>query len=185
MQSFKRYHKHSKRFSISNNRSSYKSSKVDPYVRKIDLIVAGKKMQLATNEWKKSDYTNQIALKQQSKNVRMNKTVLKSLEDIHVQDENKKYIFSLTMDWRGTVIYLFIYASCPLLTICILYFKGNSGYLFYVAQLDDVYLAKYIHTLSVPKSLNESTTRYYDLNALYVWKHHQQRFVNIIESSLE
>ena len=95
---------------------------MDPYGRKIDLIVAGKKMQLATNEWKKSDRSDQVALKQQSKNVRMNKAVLKSLEEIHVPEDDKKYIFSLAMDWRGTVIYLlFIHPFATLIIIVLIH----------------------------------------------------------------
>ncbi|KAI9274719.1 hypothetical protein BDA99DRAFT_414537, partial [Phascolomyces articulosus] len=130
------------------------------YGRKIDLIVAGKKIQLATNEWKKSNCTDRVALKQQSKNVRMNKAVLKGLEQINVPKDDQKYIFSLAMDWRG-----------------------NAGYLFYVSRLDDAYLAKHVDTLSIPSTLNELTTFYDTLNTLYVWKHHHQRLVNIIESA--
>ncbi|KAG2217763.1 hypothetical protein INT45_000383 [Circinella minor] len=149
--------KNNKRFGIFKN-----NDKVESYGRKIDLIVAGKVLQLSTNEWKKSDCTDRVALKQQSKNVRMNKAVITSLEQIEVPKDDQKYIFTLAMDWRG-----------------------NAGYLFYVSKFDDAYVAKETHTLGIPSTLNELVTFYDKLDALYIWKHHNQRLVNIIESSLE
>ncbi|KAG2218538.1 hypothetical protein INT45_013976, partial [Circinella minor] len=61
----------------------------------------------------------------------------------------------------------------------------NAGYLFYVSKFDDAYVAKETHTLGIPSTLNELVTFYDKLDGLYIWKHHNQRLVNIIESSLE
>lgn len=85
----------------SNKRFGTTKSKLTPYGRKIDLIVAGRKIQLATNEWKKSDVSDTAVAKQQSKNVRMNKAILTSLEKYEVPQGDQKYVYNLAMDWRG------------------------------------------------------------------------------------
>ncbi|KAI9246918.1 hypothetical protein BDA99DRAFT_592194 [Phascolomyces articulosus] len=71
------------KYILKNNRrfgNSNKNSMVIANGCKIDLIIFGKKIRLGTNEWKKSDATNQIGCKQQSKNLRMSKAILKGFE---------------------------------------------------------------------------------------------------------
>ncbi|KAI8147996.1 hypothetical protein BJV82DRAFT_664330 [Fennellomyces sp. T-0311] len=86
---------------------------------------------LPPNEWKKSDVSQMVAAKQQSKNIRMNKAILTSMEKLAVPQDERQYLFTLGMDFKGVVFYRIV------------------GYIFYVASDDE---------LALEESLQDSTS---------------------------
>lgn len=72
------------------------------YGRRIDLIIASSGVELSTNEWKRKNIPIKPALRQQSKNLRMNKAILKSLLENPIDQDLHDEICTLGMDWTGT-----------------------------------------------------------------------------------
>lgn len=68
--------------------------------RKIDLLTEVSGLEVSSNEWKK-DVSSQIAEKQQSKNLRINKAILKYWYSLPMEDVRKRSLCSMGMDWLG------------------------------------------------------------------------------------
>lgn len=68
--------------------------------RRIDLIIEAKKLEISTNEWRK-DVCFASALRQQSKNICMNKALLKSQSELPVQAERSSELSVIAMNWFG------------------------------------------------------------------------------------
>ncbi|KAG2227070.1 hypothetical protein INT45_003800 [Circinella minor] len=144
-----------------NKRFGGNPNNIKPFGRKIDLIIAGQDIQLSTNEWKKHNVATSTVVRQQSKNIRMNKAILSSLKKYDVPLDQQKHIFSLGMDW-----------------------KGNTGYLFTISSYQDVYIARRVGALVIPNTINDIAKIYGTLDLLYKWKHHHQRLIAILSSAI-
>ncbi|KAG0174681.1 hypothetical protein DFQ29_007405, partial [Apophysomyces sp. BC1021] len=97
------------------------------YPRKIDLLLEydrKEKVELSSNEWKKARVSANIALSQQIRNLKVNATIINKNQSVYSSTLNR----SLVMD-----------------------FVGCSGYLYILEKLDDVFVAKTIGLLVLPK----------------------------------
>ncbi|KAI7855936.1 hypothetical protein BDC45DRAFT_80821 [Circinella umbellata] len=144
-----------------NKRFGGNNNNIKPLGRKIDLIIAGQDIQLSTNEWKKHNVAASTVVRQQSKNIRMNKAILSSLMKYDIPLDQQKHIFSLGMDW-----------------------KGNTGYMYTISSYQDVYIARGVGALIIPNTLNDIANIYDTLDLLYKWKHHHQRLIIILSSAI-
>ena len=71
--------------------------------RRIDLIIEAKQLELSTNEWRR-EVGFSSALKQQSKNIRMNKAILKHWLELPIPADKTSQLSVLAMDWVGMQI---------------------------------------------------------------------------------
>ncbi|KAG0188194.1 hypothetical protein DFQ28_005230 [Apophysomyces sp. BC1034] len=69
--------------------------------RRIDLIISSNRVELSTNEWKRSGSSESTLSRQQSKNFRSNKAILKNILSLPLQDRVRDKVFSTAMDWNG------------------------------------------------------------------------------------
>lgn len=96
------YAKASKAIATRNKRfDTGRKNSLNAFGRRIDLIVASTGVELSTSEWKRDSCTVSLALKQQCKNVRMNKAILTSLLELNINKEQKERMSCIGMDWTG------------------------------------------------------------------------------------
>ncbi|KAL9545353.1 hypothetical protein PS6_008268 [Mucor atramentarius] len=117
--------------------------------RRIDLILAAKNLELSTSEWKREKTSAAKCLQQQSKNIRMNKAILTNLLHLPFDESDRDRVFTVGMDWVGPM-----------------------GYMLAVKQVQDVYVAKPISMLLMPRYLDELPSFKESLNCLYAWRNH-------------
>jgi hypothetical protein len=108
------------------------SSQSTMHGRKIDLLLKQKNdgehdIELSSNEFKRRCVTPNCAIIQQCKNLRVNGAILGHMESL---DQDRRPGHIVAMDW-----------------------VGNVGYMFMLANVNDVYVAKKICILRLPKSL--------------------------------
>ena len=103
----------------SNKRFGGNPNTVQPFGRKIGLIVDGHDLRLSTNEWKKHNIASSTVVRQQSKNVRMNKAILSSLKKYDIPFDQQQHVFLLGMDWKSTVTINNIFGSISLFALYI------------------------------------------------------------------
>ncbi|KAI7878083.1 hypothetical protein K492DRAFT_9037 [Lichtheimia hyalospora FSU 10163] len=132
-------------------------SSLNTFGRRIDLIVASTGVELSTSEWKKDNCTVSLALKQQCKNVRMNKAILTSLLAYDVPKEMKERMFCIGMDWTG-----------------------STGYMFFVKEFHDAYISKPISTLKLPITIDDITNFSATLDHIYIWRNHHEQLIDIV-----
>ncbi|KAI8334353.1 hypothetical protein BC941DRAFT_356709, partial [Chlamydoabsidia padenii] len=97
------------------------------YGRKIDLLMkydGANRVELCSNEWKKSNVSPNLMIKQQCKNLRINTAILSSLNEQY----GGGFKNLMAMDWTGHI-----------------------GYLYMLEKHDDVFFSSFIHTLMIPK----------------------------------
>ncbi|CAO3597601.1 unnamed protein product [Absidia cylindrospora] len=91
----------STRTAIELNKAVFETSDASKtYARKIDLLLKfddRESVELCSNEWKKSDVSGDIVMKQQCKNLRINASVLSTLMAEHGNEFNT----IMAMDWIG------------------------------------------------------------------------------------
>lgn len=110
-------------FYCDNSSASFNST----YPRKIDLLLKyddGKKVELSSNEWKKARVSNDVALSQQTKNLKLNAAI--------INNNQAKY-------------------SSRLNQLLAIDFIGAFGYIYKLKKLDDVFIAETIGVLIIPK----------------------------------
>ncbi|KAG2201000.1 hypothetical protein INT47_006544 [Mucor saturninus] len=100
--------------------------------RRIDLILATKDIELSTSEWKKKKTTADKCLRQQAKNIRINKAILRYFLDLPICETDKSKVMTVGMDWTG-----------------------NMGYMFAVKPLDDIFVTRTLYTLTIPTYIDE------------------------------
>ncbi|KAF7722030.1 hypothetical protein EC973_003752 [Apophysomyces ossiformis] len=144
---------------IANRNMRFNGGKkqLNAFGRRIDLILASSGVEFSTSEWKRDNVTLSTALKQQCKNVRMNKAILTNLLSNPIPHDVRNQVFSLGMDWTGSV-----------------------GYIFCVQELEDAYVAKPICTVNFPRSINEISDFLPTLDSLFVWKNHHEQLMDIL-----
>ncbi len=130
--------------------------------RKIDLIIATKKIELSSSEWKRKSATPRKCLQQQNKNVRVNKSILREILQLPIDEIDKKNLFVIGMD-----------------------FVGNLGYLFGVKKYEDVYFANTISSLTIPKYLDQLPSFAKTLDDLYRWRNHHLYLEELILPAFE
>ncbi|KAG0168807.1 hypothetical protein DFQ28_009627 [Apophysomyces sp. BC1034] len=111
--------------------------------RRIDLIIQSKDLELSTNEWKKEANMG-VSLKQQAKNIRMNKALLSKRLTCPVAAEMIPRLSTQAMDWIGIA----------------------------VSQDEDVFVARLFANLELPTYVANIPDFMDTLDALYVWKNH-------------
>ncbi|KAI7904361.1 uncharacterized protein BX663DRAFT_340006 [Cokeromyces recurvatus] len=121
--------------------------------RRIDLILSAKEIELSANEWKKEKTVITQSLKQQNKNLRVNKAILTHVEKLPLENE----IFIIGMDWTGFM-----------------------GYMFGLKHLEDIYIAKHISNLIIPKYSCQISSFIETLDRLYSWKNSLIMLKNIV-----
>ncbi|KAF7725442.1 hypothetical protein EC973_009616 [Apophysomyces ossiformis] len=124
--------------------------------RRIDLIIQSKNVELSSNEWKRR-VTLKQSTRQQAKNFRMNKGMLKQLLSYPLDLAERDNVYTLGMDWTGPV-----------------------GYMFSVSPYQDAYVAAHQFSLMLPEYLSELRSFINTLNALYIWKQHHCQLKDII-----
>ncbi|KAI8334210.1 hypothetical protein BC941DRAFT_482354 [Chlamydoabsidia padenii] len=129
--------------------------------RRIDMILTTKNVELSTSEWKRPGTISTKCLQQQSKNIRMNKAVLSHLLALPFDLEDVDKVFTVGMDWTGP-----------------------RGYMFAVNRLDDVYVARTLHTLLFPSYLDDLPAFVTTLDHLYAWRNHHQKLKDIVLPAL-
>ncbi|KAG0175120.1 hypothetical protein DFQ28_005031 [Apophysomyces sp. BC1034] len=63
-------------------------------------------IKLGSSEWKKANVSKSLGKQQQNKNARTNKSVLRALERMPIDEENRGELIVLGMDWLGTSGYM-------------------------------------------------------------------------------
>ncbi|KAF7724993.1 hypothetical protein EC973_000486 [Apophysomyces ossiformis] len=126
------------------------SSQNTMHGRKIDLLLKQKNggehdIELSSNEFKRHCVTPNCAVIQQCKNLRINGAILGHMEAL---DQNRRCGHTVAMDW-----------------------VGNVGYLYMLANVNDVYIAKKICILRLPKSLADVASFKSTLLALLRYQH--------------
>ncbi|KAG2199061.1 hypothetical protein INT46_011056 [Mucor plumbeus] len=124
--------------------------------RRIDLIIEAKQLELSTNEWRR-EVGFSSALKQQSKNIRMNKALLKHWLELPIPADKTSQLSVLAMDWVGSV-----------------------GYMFSVSAVEDVFVSNYNAALQLPTYIADISDFLDTLNSLYQWKNHQIAMKDIL-----
>ncbi|RCH80107.1 hypothetical protein CU098_000336, partial [Rhizopus stolonifer] len=121
-------------------------------VRKVDAIVVAnlkkERVELSTNEWKKSCVSSTTAMKQQSKNLRTNLSILNQL--------NRRY----NIKTKNVVAMDFI---------------GSVGYMYSLREKEGVYVANLIEELSLPRNNKEIKHVSKTINALFKFKNHLEK----------
>ncbi|ORY94413.1 hypothetical protein BCR43DRAFT_442170, partial [Syncephalastrum racemosum] len=125
--------------------------------RQIDLLSSNMKMELGSSEWKKGDVTPSTARQQQVKNARTNEAILRALERMPIDNDNRADLFVLGMDWLGSI-----------------------GYLFAVQQYDSAYLVHWISDLILPATLSNIRDFKQTLDVLFSCKHRHTRLERIM-----
>ncbi|GAA5817580.1 hypothetical protein MFLAVUS_011128 [Mucor flavus] len=121
--------------------------------KKIDAIVTTNiqknRVELSTKEWKKSSVSSVVAVKQQSKNLRSNLSILNQLKSKYeIQTKN-----ILAMD-----------------------FVGYTGYMYNLVEKEGVYVPNLVTELILPTQKSEIKHVFRTINALFILKNH---FVNL------
>ncbi|CAO3615520.1 unnamed protein product [Mucor hiemalis] len=129
-------------------------------IRKIDAIVVTdlnmERVELSTNEWKKSNVSSATATKQQSKNLRTNLSILNQL--------NRKY-------------------SIKTKTVVAMDFIGNAGYMYSLEEKEGLYVANLIEELSLPTSKEAIKHVSETINTLFKFKNHLEKLVTEVAES--
>ncbi|KAI7900020.1 uncharacterized protein BX663DRAFT_459346 [Cokeromyces recurvatus] len=115
------------------------------YVRKIDLILRyndRKSIDLCSNEWKRSKVTSELKLKQQSKNLRVNASIMNSLHSFGASPSSL-----LTMDMIGL-----------------------HGYIYQLTKVDDYFIATPYSVLVIPRRFSDIAYIENTLLALFKFK---------------
>lgn len=61
-------------------------------------------MKFCSSEWKKSNVTAKLALKQQSKNARTNSAILKEMLNLPIPARDKRKVYCVGTDWMGKMV---------------------------------------------------------------------------------
>ncbi|KAG0170120.1 hypothetical protein DFQ29_009422 [Apophysomyces sp. BC1021] len=123
--------------------------------RRIDLLLSALDTELCANEWK-ANGPDSMLLKQQTKNLRVNKCILKNLKEL--LGDNGKEAYILGMDW-----------------------SGFDGYMFSMKEVEDVTVASYVCQLMVPIHYKELGSFKYTLSSLLYMKNHYKTYADSIE----
>lgn len=134
-------------------------------------------MELGSSEWKKKNISPSVGRQQQIKNVRINKTILRALERMPVDDDERCQLFVLGMDWIGKIQYSKVYGDGVELTCHI----GPLGYLFAVKQYDSAYIAHFMGDLVLPATIGNLVDFKKTLDLLFAYKYHHIRLARIME----
>ncbi|KAF7722249.1 hypothetical protein EC973_003499 [Apophysomyces ossiformis] len=132
-------------------------SSSNAFGRRIDLILSSRDVELSTSEWKKATVPVKVSIKQQGKNIRMNKAILTSLLDLPLSDEAMDKVYTLGMDWTGPV-----------------------GYMFKVSRLEDVFVASHVASMVMPETIDQLPSFLEILHVLCAWKNHHLDLKNVI-----
>ncbi|KAI7848070.1 hypothetical protein BDC45DRAFT_524499 [Circinella umbellata] len=125
--------------------------------KRIDMIIKSCGVELSTSQWKKKGTNKSAGRNQQVKNVRDNKSILKHLLSLPINDFDKKNVFCLGLDFIGTV-----------------------GYMFSVHNVDDVFVANFISDLELPEDLSQLEDFVETVDFLYKFKNHHLKLQEII-----
>ncbi|ORX53505.1 hypothetical protein DM01DRAFT_43573 [Hesseltinella vesiculosa] len=142
------------------NAKLFGANNVSKFGRRIDLIVSSNpvdRVELSTNEWKRSTATHKVLSRQRSKNARSNKAILKNLMSLPFQERHKDKVFTMAMDWNGPV-----------------------GCMFVVAPYDNIFYTEEIASLAIPVYMDDLETFLPTLDAIYMWKNHHVGLKNIV-----
>lgn len=134
------------------------------YARKIDLILRyndRKNVDLCSNEWKRSKVTSELKLKQQSKNLRINASIMNSL---HAFGTSPSSLLAIDMIGDGIVIN----RSGKLLTKS--YSIGLHGYIYLLTKVDDYFAATLHSILVIPRRFADIACIENTLLALFRFK---------------
>ncbi|KAI7865007.1 hypothetical protein BDF14DRAFT_1111896 [Spinellus fusiger] len=116
-------------------------------IRKVDAIVVTyekkEMIELSTNEWKKASATQSIAMKQQSKNLRTNLTILNQLK--------RRY-------------------SIKTKNVVAMDFVGSTGYMYSLEEKNGVHIANLVKRLLLPTSKKEIKHIPETINTLFKFK---------------
>lgn len=108
-----------------------------------------------------------MLLTQQTNYLRLNKCILHSLlKSTRDNDTVKRSLAILAMDWRGYYIRWYWYFPNLQSTLYI----GPHGYLYELKRIDDVYCARLVQALCMPKSLDQLSKFWDTLKGLLSWK---------------
>ncbi|KAI7884084.1 hypothetical protein K492DRAFT_192113 [Lichtheimia hyalospora FSU 10163] len=99
---------------------------------------------------------------QQIKNGRTNKTILKWIEKLPIDEKDKKGLFVLGMAWIGTI-----------------------GYMMSMRALDGGYVAQHVQDLHLPQTLGNVGTFENTLDCLFAFKHHQEHLRQVVEAGYD
>ncbi|KAI8092096.1 hypothetical protein BDF21DRAFT_410937 [Thamnidium elegans] len=136
----------SSRIAIETNKCVFNGEDLSPtYAQKIDLILRyddTENVELSSNEWKKTKITNQLKLKQQSKNLRVNACILNNL--------NAKF--------------------CKFNETLALDLIGLHGYLYKLTKIEDYFVATPISSIIIPKVFMDLDSFKETLTGLFFFK---------------
>ncbi|PHZ07673.1 uncharacterized protein RHIMIDRAFT_95353 [Rhizopus microsporus ATCC 52813] len=135
------------------------------YARKIDLILRyndRKNVDLCSNEWKRSKVTPELKLKQQSKNLCINASIMNSL---HAFGTSPSSLLAIDMIGDDIVIN----RSGKLLTKS--YSIGLHGYIYLLTKVDDYFVAAPHSILVIPRRFSDIACIENTLLALFRFKH--------------
>ncbi|KAI8099287.1 uncharacterized protein BX664DRAFT_255503 [Halteromyces radiatus] len=116
------------------------------YCRKIDLLIkfdGTERLELCSNEWKKSNVSANTVLKQQCKNLRINATILSTL----ISKYGDKFDKLMAMDWIGHI-----------------------GYLYVLEKHGDVFVSSLLATMMIPKEAAHLAQMKPTLDNLFLFK---------------
>ncbi|KAG0186017.1 hypothetical protein DFQ28_008443 [Apophysomyces sp. BC1034] len=149
--------KASKAIADRNKRFDSTKKNSTTFGRRIDLMLTSKGIEFSTNEWKRNKVSLSTSLKQQSKNIRLNKGILTSFFENPIPRHLHDQVFCIGMDWTGCV-----------------------GYMFYVKKYQDAYIAKTVTTLEFPTEFEDIAEFLHTLNYIYIWRNHHENLIDIV-----
>ncbi|KAI9278368.1 hypothetical protein BDA99DRAFT_4987 [Phascolomyces articulosus] len=90
---------------MARNSKAFSSAKYSESVigRRIDLMIRSSGIELSTSEWKRKGAVKGAGRRQQIKNVRGNKSILKYLLSLPVMDSDRQKVFCLGLDFIGKI----------------------------------------------------------------------------------
>ncbi|KAI8367572.1 uncharacterized protein BYT42DRAFT_131546 [Radiomyces spectabilis] len=135
--------------------------KLNIYGRKVDLLLSVCDIELGANEWKTS--SSEITLiRQQSKNVRVNKCILEELtKNLSENGVNVDDCHLLCMDWNEF-----------------------NGYMYIIKNVDDITVASLVRQLMIPTHFKEVPWFRETLACLLHYKKHYSNLASKLEDAM-
>ncbi|KAG0752900.1 hypothetical protein G6F57_015325 [Rhizopus arrhizus] len=131
--------------------------KLNVYGRKIDLLLSVCDVELCANEWKATSSDNTL-IRQQSKNIRVNKCLLDDLRKTLEENDMDNDCSLLCMDWNEF-----------------------NGYMYIIKKTDGITVASLVQQLMIPIHLKEVPAFNKTLLCLLHFKEHYSKLADELE----
>ncbi|CAO3702631.1 unnamed protein product [Rhizopus stolonifer] len=128
--------------------------------RRIDLLLSSFETNVSSCEWKAENVRLSIARRQESKNLRVNVSILEALLRLphEKNDSNKNSFILMYSDWIG-----------------------RDGCINVIVKEDNIFIAKKLGDVFIPKSLHEIDEQFkLTVKLLYTWKKNMNVLVGLV-----